>query len=58
MRAGSGASDSILVTTLRQEAHSALRPNEVYVYRDSVVLILLVLLGTMFIRLGQNFWGF
>ena len=58
MRAGSGASDSILVTTLRQEAHSALRPNQVYLYRAAVVQILLVLQSTMFIRLGQHFWGF
>ena len=58
MRAGSGASDSILVTTLRQEAHSALRPNQVYLYRAAVVQILLVLQSTMCIRLGQNFWGF
>ena len=58
MRAGSGASDSILVTTLRQEAHSALRPTQVYLYRAAVVQILLVLQSTMFIRLGHNFWGF
>ena len=55
MRAGSGASDSILVTTLRQVAHSALRPNQVYLYRAAVVQILLVLQSTMLIRPGQNF---
>ena len=57
MRAGSGASDSIIVTTLRQEAHSALRPTQVYLYRAAVVQILLVLQRTMFIPLDKIIFG-